>query len=159
MTGQGLLSKEYKDKLSRLLYTFKDGYKNKLKYFKNSKGEMIEELAVPEIVLFFDEENVKDLVYMVKNSDNPDKQEEFKKYPQRLTVMNQVIIGCRLLSKFAKESKNNISEQYDALLDSIGALGAKDPEIRELLNEGREDEISRHMKYLIEEFKTQEGIK
>lgn len=159
VTYRGLLSEKYKEKFSALLKSIKGGNKTKIKYFKNHKGEMMKEFAVPKIVLFFNIDDVKDLVHMVKNIDDPKIKEEFKNSPQKFKVMNQMIIQCEILADFADKHHNSIFRKYIDIVSSIKELAWKNPEIKQMLDSRHEDEVTLHMKYLIKEFEEMEEIK
>jgi len=58
-----------------------------------------------------------------------------------------------MLSAFAKESNNNISDKYTNIVNSIRMLAIKNPEIKKILDTRHEDEVSKHMRLLIEEHK------
>ncbi len=152
-TFRGLLSKEYKDKFAALLKNIDSGYKTKIKYFKNHQGEMMKEFAVPKIVLYFDSADIKSLVSMVKNSGDAEAVKEFKKSPQRVAVMSQILVSCEVLGDFSDECGNNISEKYNEFVDAVHRLGEKDPEIQEIIDAAHETEVSKHMRYLIAEYK------
>lgn len=153
VTYRGLLSESYRDKFFGLLQSIQDGYKTKIKYFKNHEGKRMKEFDVPKIILFFNVDDVKDLVHMIKNIDDPKIKEEFKNSPQKFTVMNQMMIQCEMLSDFAEESRNNIFKKYVEVVSSIKELAWDNPDIKKILDERHEDEVSKHMKYLINEFK------
>lgn len=159
VTYRGLLSKNYKEKFHALLESISDGHKTKIKYFKNHKGEMMKEFAVPKIVLFFNIDDVKDLVHMVKNIDDPKIKEEFKNSPQKFKVMNQMIIQCEILADFADKHHNSIFRKYIDIVSSIKELAWKNPEIKQMLDSRHEDGVSHHMKYLIKEFEDKEESK
>lgn len=152
VTYRGLYSEKYKEKLFKLLGSIQDGYKTKIKYFKNHKGEMMKEFAVPSIILSFNIEDVKDMVNYIKNIDDPKIKEEFKNSPQKFTVMNQMIIQCEILSTFAEKYQNNIFRKYIDIVSTIKELAWGNPEIKKILDARHEDEVSIHMKYLIKEF-------
>ncbi|MES2224698.1 MAG: hypothetical protein V4478_01790 [Patescibacteria group bacterium] len=152
-TFRGLLSKEYKDKFAALLKNIDSGYKTKIKYFKNHQGEMMKEFAVPKIVLYFDSADIKSLVSMVKNSNDAEAVKEFKKSPQKVAVMSQILVSCEVLRDFSDECGNNISEKYNEFVDAVHRLGEKDPEIQEIIDSAHETEVSKHMRYLISEYK------
>lgn len=153
VTYRGLLSEQYKEKFFKLLQSIRDGYKTKIKYFKNHKGEMMKEFSVPKIVLYFNVDDVKNLVSMIKNSSDSKILEKFKNSSQKFAVMNQIIIQCELLSSFAEESKNDIFKKYTEIVLSIKELSWKNPEIKEILDKRHEDEVSSHIRFLIQEFK------
>lgn len=153
VTYRGLLSKEYKEKLYTLLQSIQDGHKTKIKYFKDHNGKMMKEFLVAKIILFFDTKDVKSIVKIIKDIDNPNNNEEIKKSYLKNDVLSQIIIQCEMLSKFAKESENNISYKYDEVVSGIKRLGEKNEEVQKMLDERHEDDVSKHMNYLLEEFK------
>lgn len=153
VTYRGLLSESYKGKFMKLLNSINNGYSTQIKYFKNHAGEMMEEFSVPKIVLYVNFEEVKDLIRMINNSDNSEVMNEFKKSPQRFSVINQVIVMCEELGAFAKDCGNDVSDQYYAVVNSMRGIIENNSEIKEVLNKKENDEISTHIKYLIQEFK------
>ena len=153
VTYRGLLSESYKGKFVKLLNSINNGYSTQIKYFKNHAGEMMEEFSVPKIVLYVNFEEVKDLIRMINNSDNSEVMNEFKKSPQRFSVINQVIVMCEELGAFAKDCGNDVSDQYYAVVNSMRGIIENNSEIKEVLNKKENDEISTHIKYLIQEFK------
>jgi hypothetical protein len=153
VTYRGLLSEQYKQKFEKLLKSIQDGYATKIKYFKNRQGEPMKEFAIPKIVLFFDSNDVKDLVHMVQNVDNAEIVNEYKNSPMKFKILNQTMIQCELLAEFAEECKNPIFKKYQEMASSIKKLAANNMEIRKILDARHEDEVSRHMRYLINEFK------
>lgn len=155
VTYRGLLSESYKEKFRGLLESIKNGHKTKIKYFKNHEGEMMREFPIPKIVLFFNIDDVKELVYMIKNIDNPKVKEEFKNSPQKFTVMNQIMIQCELLADFAEKSRNTIFKKYIEVVSSIKELAWDNPELKRIIDARHEDEVSKHIKYLIDKFDKQ----
>ena len=153
VTYRGLKSEQFKKKLFMLLQSIRDGHKTKVKYFKNHKGEMVKEFAVPKIILYFDLHDVKELVEVTKNIDDPKVKEGFKNSPQKYNVMNQIINSCNKLSAFAEESKNDIFRGYIDIVNSIKELSWENEEIKNMINVRHDDEISKHIDILIKEFK------
>jgi len=147
------LSEQYKTKLFGLLKNIQENKKTRIKYFKNHKNEMMREFSAPKIILFFDMNDVKEMLHLIKNIDNPKVVEAFKNSPQKFAVMNQMIIQCEALAQFAEESKNDIFRKYTEIVSSIKELAWKNPDIKHILDARHEDDVSKHMKYLIEEFK------
>ena len=95
----------------------------------------------------------------IKNIDDPKTKEEFKNSPQKFAVMNQMMIQCKILSNFAQESGNDIFKKYEEIVSSIERLSLENPEIKQILSIRYDDKISKHMKELIEEFKSTEKQK
>lgn len=154
VTYRGFLSEEYKQKFTKLIKSIQEGHATKIKYFKNRQGEPMKEFAIPKVVLFFDGNDVKDLVDMVKNIDNPEIMKKYKESPMKFKVLNQIIIQCELLAVFAEEYQNPIFRKYQEVVATIKELSWKNPEIKKILDVRHEDEVTKHMKYLIEEFKS-----
>lgn len=152
VTYSGILGPIYKDKLFKILDSIYKGYETKIKYFKNHNGDLMKEFSVPSIILHFNTNEVKDMVYLIKNIDNPKIKEEFRNSPQKFAVMNQVLIQCELLADFAERHQKRIFRKYIDIVHSIKELAWKDPEIKKILDARHEDEASIHMKYLITEF-------
>lgn len=159
VTYRGLLSNQYREKLFTLLNSINSGYQTKIKYFKNNEGQPMKEFAIPKTILFFDMKDVKDLVYVVKNIDNPEIAEEFKQGSQKIKVMNQLMIQCEILAEFAEEMQNPIFKKYQEVVASIKELSWTNPDIKEILDSRHEDEVSKHVRFLIEEFKAQPSEK
>jgi len=155
VTYRGLHSEQYKNKTFTLLQSIKDGYKTKVKYFKQSDGTPMKEFAIPKAILYFNFGDVKNLVYMLKNIQDPKIKEEFKNHPQKFAVMNQIITQCEKLSAFAKKYNNTISEEYEKILRSINGLAAENPEIKTMIAVRHEDKTSRHLEELMREFEAQ----
>ena len=155
VTYRGLLSEQYKQKFTKLLRSIQEGYATKIKYFKNHQGQPMKEFAIPKIVLFFDSGDVKDLVHIVKNVENEEVMNEYKDSPMKFKVLNQVLIQCELLAEFAEEYNNPIFKKYQEVASTIKKLGTNNGEIKKILDARHEDEVSKHMRYLITEFKGQ----
>ncbi len=152
VTYLGLHSMQYKEKFFKLLRSLKKGQATRIKYFKNHKGELMEEFAVPKIILSFDIEDVKKLIYLVKNNADPKVKERLKKSPLKLSVLGQVISACEILADFAEECGNPAAADYDDIIASIRELGEKNPEIQQMLNNQKESATSSRMTALVEEF-------
>ena len=159
VTFRGLYSEQFKNKFFNLLKFIRNGQKTKVKYFKNHKGEMMKEFSVPKIIIYFNIGDVKNLVNMIKNINDSKAKEEFKNSSFKFTVMNQIINQCNKLSAFAEESKNDVFKKYIEIINSIKELAWENPEIEKMLNVQHNDETSRHMDRLLEEFRQIEKIK
>lgn len=158
VTFRGLLSDEYAEKFFSLLKSIAKGRKTRIKYFKNHQGEKMEEFAVPKIVLYFDRPDVKSLVEIVRNSDNPEMLEKLKSSPQKIALLNQVVAQCEVLSEVASDSHNDVFEQYDDFVVAVRRLGEKDPEIQAILEKTKETAVLKHMKFLVKEFKSKNRL-
>lgn len=156
VTFRGLTSEQFKHKFFTLLESIRKNQKTKVKYFKNHKGEPMREFAIPKMVLYFNLEDVKELVEMIKESDNASLKEKFKASPQKFTVMNQIVNSCNKLAAFAEESQNDVFRKYVAVVNSIKELSWENPEIATMLQIQHDDKVSRRLDELIEEFKLQE---
>ena len=152
VTYRGLYSEKYEEKVFKLFKSIKDGYKTKIKYYKNHKGEMQKEFSVPKTILYFNAEDVKDIVHMIKNIDDPNVKEEFKNSPQKFTVLNQILVQCETLSSFAKKYNNSIFEKYMEIISFIDKLASKNPDFKKMLDSRHENEVSFQMKYLMNKF-------
>ena len=153
VTYRGLLSESYRNKFTKLLQSIYDGYSCEIKYFKNQQGVMMPEFSVPKIVLYVDFEKVKDLVRMVSNIDNPEILEQFKESPQKFSIINQVITICDLLGDFAETCHNDVSVQYHNVAAVMKEMANNNPEIKKVLDGKENDEITKHISYLIQEWK------
>lgn len=158
VTYRGLLSEQYRHKLFTLLKSIQDGYSTKIKYFKNHQGECMREFSVPKTILFFDTGDVKDLVNMVKNIDNSEIMDGYKNSPMKFKVLNQMLIQCEILASFAEEFQNPVFRKYQEIVSTIKELSWKNSEIKKVLDARHEDEVTKHMKYLINEFKGQYAV-
>ncbi len=160
VTFRGLYSEQYKKKFFTLLHSIRSGYKTKVKYFKNHKGELMKEFAVPKMILYFDVADVKNLVRMMKHVDDESMKEKFQNSPQKFSVMNQIIVQCQKLSAFAADSENSIFRKYTEVVDSIKELGWKNEDIKNMLAVQHDDNASRQIDSLIKEFlETEQNLK
>ncbi len=153
VTYRGLLSESYRNKLTKQLQSIYDGYSCDIKYFKNQNGEMMSEFSVPKIPLYIDFEKVKDLVRMINNIDNPEVLEQFKESPQRFSIINQIVTICDLLGDFAESCHNDVSVQYHKVSAVMKEIVNNNPEIKSALDGKENNEITHHIKYLIQEWK------
>jgi len=153
VTYRGLLSEKYKDKFFKLLTSIRDGHKTKIKYFKNHAGEKMREFSVPKIILFFNIDDVASIARLIQNLNDPKVRAEFENSPQKFAVLNQIVIECEQLSLFAEEHKNDIFKKYTEVLSSIKELAWENEDVKKILDARHEDEVSKHMQYLIKEFK------
>ncbi len=152
VTFRGLYSEQFKEKFFKLLQSIKDGHKTKVKYAKNHKGELMKEFAIPKMVLYFSVEDVKDMIDILKYTDDPNRGEKLEKNLQGLEVMGQIIDSCRLLAEFAEESQNNIFRKYVAVLNSLKELAWENKTIGMMLEASPDHDVWVHLKKLIEEF-------
>lgn len=150
VTYSGISSERYRAKLNGLLASIRHGEASRMKYFRDSDGTPMREFAVPKIILFFDLSDVKELVYMIKKSDDPAKQKEFENSKQKVTLFRQIMTQCRLLATYARRHKQPaIAETYEEVVSSITRLADTNPEIQELLIMQGEDEVTIQMQSLI----------
>ena len=153
VTFRGLYSAEFKDKLFKLLKSIDEGYKTKVKYSKNHNGEMMKEFAIPKMVLYFNIEDVRDLVHILQNVDDPSAIDMLKNNKQKFGVLQQIVQSCEKLASFAEKSQNNIFRKYVAVVNSLKELAWENPEIKEMIETQKDDMVSKHFDALIEEFK------
>lgn len=153
VTFRGLYSEQFKQKFFKLLKSIDDGQKTKVKYFKNHNGIPMKEFAIPKIVLYFSVSDVKDMVEILKNADDPKMEEELKNSPQKVNIMKQVIDVSTKLAAFAEDSQNNIFRQYTAVINSLKELSWRNPVIKEILENKQDTETSSHLDELIGEFR------
>jgi len=163
VTYRELLSEIYKEKFFKLLHSIKDGYKTKIKYCKDHNGKIMKEFYAPKIVLFLNANDVKKIVDMIKNIKDPVYMENFKNDPMKISIMNQMLIQCKMLADFAEKNKVNIFRKYSEIILTIKELAFSEPEIKKILDhqkllkdQNQEDPVTKHMKYLIEEFEERE---
>lgn len=153
VTFRGLNSPQFKDKFFRLLQSIHDGKKTQVKYFKNYNNELLKEFAIPKMVLYFNVNDVKDMVGILKNSDNAEMQQELEDHKQKFNVMRQIIHSCKILASFAEESQNNIFRKYVAVVNSLKEQAWENPDIKLMMDSSPDDVVSKHFEELIEEFK------
>jgi len=152
VTFRGLHSEQFENKFFKLLDAVKMGYQPTVKYFKNHEGELMPEFVVPKMILCFDANDIKEIVYFIKNKNNPSIKEEIKKSPLKLAIMSQVVNFCKIMTEFSQEYGNDISQKYVEIIDTLEELGTKNSDIKSLLDT-RDDEISKHLKMLVKKFK------
>lgn len=155
VTYRGLYSEQYKNKVFNLLKSIRDGYKTKVKYFKDHAGNMTKEFAVPKAILYFDFGEVKKMAYMLKNIDDESVKQNFKNSPMKFDVMNQIIVQCDIMARFARKHGNSIADAYDDVRASIEALAGDNAEIKTMLAVRHEDKTSKHLNELIAQFEAE----
>lgn len=153
VTFRGMLHKIYKEKFDKLLRIIAQGKSTEIKYFKNSEGEMFSEFSIPKIVLHINFKEMRDLVAMMGNVDDTDVIERFKKSPQRISVVRQVVIMCKALGDFAKKHNNPIFEKYYQFESFMRSLVETDPQLKPALENEEKSDIYVHTNYLIQSFK------
>jgi len=151
-TFRGLYSEQYKEKIFALLRSIANGYKTKIKYFKERNGELKKEFAVPKIVLSFDTTDVKNLVYMLSHVDDSKIQNIYKDHNIKFEMMNQIMVQCEKLAGFAKKHSNSIGEGYANTLQSIEDLKNNNDTISRSVMSRHGSKISQHFDVLISEF-------
>lgn len=156
VTFRGLESEQFKQKFFKLLQSIRDGYKTKVKYGRNYKGQPLREFAIPKMVLYFNIGDVKDMADIIKFADDESKKDVFQNSAQKFNVIRQIINSCKKLSMFAEESQNSIFRKYNAVLSSFKELSWENPEIQEMLELDQDDEISKKLDELIVEFRAEE---
>ena len=152
VTYRGLHSEQYKNKVFNLLRSITEGYKTKVKYFKDHAGNMTKEFAVPKAILYFDFGEVKKMAYALKNISDEKVKNDFQNANMKYEVMNQIIVQCAIMARFARKYGNSITEAYDEVGASIQALSEENPEIKSMIAVQHEDKTSRHLSDLIAEF-------
>jgi len=153
-TFRGLRSKLFKEKFVDLLKSIKKAdHKTKIKYFKDHNGKMMREFSIPKIVLYFDIDDVKEFFDIVKSvSDEGEKEKIMNSYLKK-KVINQIISSCKIMAKFAEDSHNSIFKDYYNVINSIKELSWENEEMRELIKVDENDEVSQHLKFLVQEFR------
>lgn len=140
----------FKEKFYSVLKTIKRDWKTRVKYEKNSKGELMKEFVVPKVLLHFNMDDVRLCVDVLdKSTRNSDEElkNKFEEVKQKNRYLQQIILQCELLSEYAKENKNSIFRQYDTVLNSITELSWRNPEVKEAL----QDEVPEDMKSVLVE--------
>jgi hypothetical protein len=159
ITSCNYLGEDFKVKFFRVLQSIHDGGETEIKYFTNHKGRMMKEFSVPEVILPFERKDVKDLINMVKNANKQGSKEKFENSPLRFTVIKRIKAQCDLLIDFAKKyGENKIMRKYIEAFLSFKDTLQENPEMKKILDEGYEDNVSNHMKYLIKEFEELEKV-
>ena len=74
----------------------------------------------------------------------------------KFAVLNQVLIQCELLARFAMESGNDVHFEYSKIVATMKVLIAKNPKLQAALVR-HEDAVSRRMRELLDEFKNKEA--
>jgi len=155
VTFRGLYSEQFKHKLFTLLRSIQNGHKTKIKYLKNHKHEPMKEFAVPKMVLYFNVNDVKDMVEILKEKDASTREGY-----QKVNVLSQIIHSCTLLAEFAEKSQNNIFRRYVAVKNSLKELAWENPDIQKIIDDAHmESDVSKHLKELIAEFEMIEASK
>ncbi|MEI6316492.1 MAG: hypothetical protein WCO65_02065 [bacterium] len=153
VTYNGLFSEKYRDKFERLLESIRLGQKNKIKYFKNKKGEPMKEFAIPKIILHFDGSDVKEIAYFVKHSADSAVKENFTNSNMKISVLNQIMAQCEILADFANGCGNSIALEYKGVVDSINEFATKNKEIEKILENKENDETVKRLQYFVSKFK------
>ncbi len=152
VTYTGLRGRGYEDKIFKLLSSIRNNEKTKVKYYTNSNGEPVEEFPVPKIVLSFDVKDVRNLMYLLKNTGDTKAKQEFIQSAFKDKIMNQIIMQCEKLSHFAKQHDNTISVEYDRVLQALTAIAEKNLNIKGILDVRHTDEVSRRFSGLLKKF-------
>jgi hypothetical protein len=156
-TFRGIKSELFKKKFFTLLQSIRNGYKTKIKYFKDHNGKMSKEFSVPKIILYFDINDVKELFDIIKDIDN-NEEDKIKNSYLKSKIINQVINSCTMLADFSKESQNNIFRDYQNINNSIIELSWENKELRDFIDTDQYDENSKKLQKLVEEFKDLEKL-
>ncbi len=151
-TYNGLFSEKYKEKFFNLLTSISHGYKNNIKYFKNHEGELMPEFSVPKVVLFFNIEDVKKLIFFVKHFEDQKEREDFKENFLKYSILNQIITQSEILQEFADRNKNNISDEYGQFLSSVKRWLMKNKKIGQMVEQSSDERVALHMKFLVNSF-------
>lgn len=152
VTFRGLESEEFKYKFFNLLSSIRDGYKTKIKYGSDHTGKLLKEFIVPKVLVYFNIEDVKEIISMLKNIENKDIQEDFKKSPLRVHAMRQLFYQCKKLSEFAHDHQNSVFRKYTAMVNSLTELSWLNTDIKEMINYEESDIVIKKLNELIVEF-------
>lgn len=153
VTFRGLESEEFKQKFFKLLQSIFDGYQPTIKYLKDDQGNCKKEFKVPKMVLYFNVDDVRDMIEILRNIGISSEQDSLQNSPQRKNIMNQIIHSCKKLAKFAEECKKPIFRKYYTVINSLKELSFNDAQIDEMINIDHSDKVSEKLDQLIEEFK------
>jgi hypothetical protein len=99
------------------------------------------------MVLYFGVNDVKDMVSILKGDI-----EDAKESPQKANILNQIIQSCTILSTFAEKSENNIFRKYVAVMNSLKELAWENEDVRRILEQKPDEDISGHFAELVKEF-------
>lgn len=152
VTFRGLESEEFEYKFFKLLISIRDGYKTKIKYGKDYAGNLLKEFAAPEVIVFFDIQDVKDIVFMLQNIDNEEIQEKLKDSPQKVRAMKQIFYQCKILADFAQDCENSIFRKYTETMNALKELSWSNEEIKEMIQVDENDPVIKKINELITEF-------
>jgi hypothetical protein len=152
VTYSGLQSHAYKTKVFKLLQSIQDGYGNSIKYFKDSSGHLKREFSVPKVILHFSIDDVTELVYLVKHSEDTEVCEQFKKSPKKIAVLNQILVQCELFELFAEKSRNPIAQNYSEVRSHILELASENPALMRVIDTSYDDATTKQIRALIADF-------
>ncbi|MFT7328360.1 MAG: hypothetical protein ACI870_000552 [Crocinitomicaceae bacterium] len=155
VTFRRIEEKEFDGKFFKLLENIKDGYKTKVKYEKDSEGNLMQEFAVPKVLLHFEYSDIgmfMDILEKSKTETIENLKKEYEQSPQKIKYLQQIIHQCKILSEFAKRHKNNIFRRYDAIINSITELSWENEDIKIALETSSENKVSQKLTELIVTF-------
>jgi len=158
VTYRGLESEEFKQKFFKLLESIYEGYKTKVKYGRNYRGEPLKEFAIPRMVLSLTVNDVKDMADILRHGNEEAYKEKLQNSVQKYNVMRQIVQSSKILSGFAEESQNNIFRKYNAVISSFKELSWENPEIKKILESEQDDQVSKKLSALVVEFKLQKLV-
>jgi hypothetical protein len=153
VTFRGLESEQFKQKFFKLLQSVADGHKTKVKYFKNHTGVPMKEFAVPKMVLYFNTNDVKEMVEVLKHPDRA------AKSSQKDNVLNQILDSCEILAGFAEEYQNSVFRRYVATINSFKELAWENNDVKRIIDSRGDSKVKTHLKALVVEFKLNQEIK
>jgi hypothetical protein len=155
VTFRRIEEKEFDGKFFKLLENIKDGYKTKVKYEKDSEGNLMREFAVPKVLLHFEYSDIgmfMDILEKSKTETNENLKKDYGQSPQKIKYLQQIIHQCKILSDFARRHENNIFRRYNAIINSITELSWENEDIKLALETSSENKVSQKLTELIATF-------
>lgn len=155
VTFRRIEDEEFTGKYFKLLDNIKDGYKTKVKYEKDSDGNIMKEFAVPKVLLHFEYKDLGMFTDILEKSTSESTEvlkEQYKDSPQKIKYLQQIVHQCKILSSFAKKHENSIFRRYDAIINSITELSWENPDIKLALETSQDNQVSQKLIQLTQEF-------
>lgn len=155
VTFRRLEEKAFDGKYFKLLENIRDGYKTKVKYEKDSEGNMMKEFPVPKVLLHFEYSDIgmfMDILEKSNSESGEELKERYENSPQKIKYLQQIVHQCKILSSFAKKYKNNIFRGYDTIINSITELSWENKDIKEALETSSNNKVSQKLSELTLEF-------
>ena len=121
-------------KAVKLLEKIKKGSLGIIAYYQDKRGKCFPELKVPMIIIAFDEETVKELAYLFKDMNDPEKENRLINHRAKQVVINQILGECDLLSGYAERcGQKTMVIAYKNLKNAILQTARRSPELKDLV--------------------------